>query len=57
MMGGIHPVTVLDVLVEILPLKIPENPKPILLPYLEMKQVLLDHGAMRYSDLETASEL
>ena len=57
MMGGLHSVTVMDILVMILPKQLPERPSPTLQNYIAMQELLLEYGAQRWSDVQTASEL
>jgi hypothetical protein len=57
MMGGLHSVTAMDVLALIMPSTLPDKPSPTLQKYIDMKELLLEYGGQRWSDLQTASEL
>lgn len=56
-MGGLHLVTVMDIVDMILPSKLPEKPSPVLQQYVDMRELLMEFGGQRWSDLQTASEL
>ena len=57
MMGGLHSVTVMDILAMILPKQLPAKPSPTMQKYIAMQELVLEYGGQRWSDLQTASEL